>query len=134
MKRLTFVMDSPEGLHVTEAGPLVKTAQQYPCRITLSLGDKIVDAKKMLSVLRLGAKYGDRITATFDAPMNRRPRRHSPPSSHLRSERRNTDSTAPAVLFVFCSDGGNSLQSHTEIDILKAENEAQRCRIREEKE
>ena len=47
-------------------GPLVKTAQQYPCTITLSHGDKIVDAKKMLSVLRLGAKYGDRITATFD--------------------------------------------------------------------
>ena len=66
MKRLTFVMDSPVGLHVTEAGPLVKTAQQYLCTITLSHGDKIVDAKKMLSVLRLGAKYGDRITATFD--------------------------------------------------------------------
>ena len=45
MKRLTFVMDSPEGLHVTEAGPLVKTAQQYLCTITLSHGDKIVDAK-----------------------------------------------------------------------------------------
>lgn len=66
MKRLTFVMDSPEGLHVAEAGPLVKLAQQYPCTITLSHGDKIVDAKKMISVLRLGARYGDRITATFD--------------------------------------------------------------------
>lgn len=54
------------GIHARPGALLTKTANLFDCRITLCKDDKTVDAKSILSVMRLGAKCGDQLTLTTD--------------------------------------------------------------------
>ncbi|OON92501.1 MAG: hypothetical protein ATN34_01130 [Epulopiscium sp. Nele67-Bin002] len=59
---------SPSGIHARPAGDIVKAAGNYDCTITLAKGDKEIQAKRLISILGLGAKQGDEITITTDGP------------------------------------------------------------------
>ncbi|WEV42143.1 HPr family phosphocarrier protein [Bifidobacterium sp. ESL0682] len=62
----TFTITDPEGMHARPAGKVVEKAQSYQSAITLTVGDKTVDAKRIFGVMGLGAKCGDAITVAID--------------------------------------------------------------------
>jgi phosphocarrier protein HPr len=50
-----------EGLHARPAAELVKKAKQFASEITVSKGDKSVNAKSPIKLPTLGARQGDEI-------------------------------------------------------------------------
>lgn len=59
-----YTVNNQLGLHVKPSKQIAQAAQKYNCDISLSLREKSVDAKKMIDVLKLGAKRGDHVTLT----------------------------------------------------------------------
>lgn len=66
MTELRYVIKDALGIHARPAGLLVKEAASFPCAVTISKGDKEVDAKRILSVMGLGVKCGEEITIKID--------------------------------------------------------------------
>ncbi len=64
MKKFTYTINDPIGIHARPAGLLVKTAGKFDSDITLSCGDKSANAKKLFSVMGIGAKCGSSVTVT----------------------------------------------------------------------
>lgn len=54
------------GVHARPGALLTKTANLFDCSIKIQKDDKSVDAKSILSVMRLAAKCGDELTITTD--------------------------------------------------------------------
>ena len=63
-----FTVGDPLGLHARPAGLLVKLAQGFESESTLTLErtDKSASLKKLLAVMSLGVKGGDRILVRVD--------------------------------------------------------------------
>ena len=63
-----FTVGDPLGLHARPAGLLVKLAQGFESESTLTLErtDKSASLKKLLAVMSLGVKGGDRIRVSVD--------------------------------------------------------------------
>ena len=61
MREKEYVIKDAQGIHARPAGQLVKLAQEYPCSITVTNKGKEVDAKRILGVMSLGAKFGESI-------------------------------------------------------------------------
>ncbi len=59
MKEFVFVVKDPSGIHARPAGLLVKEAGKYQSSVKIELNDKSADAKRIFSVMGLGAKCGD---------------------------------------------------------------------------
>lgn len=66
MKQITYKVTDELGVHARPAGQLVKAATGFACKVTVGVGAKTVDAKRIMGVMGLGAKKGDTITLTFD--------------------------------------------------------------------
>ena len=62
MKEFTYTIKDSVGIHARPAGLLVKCASMFKSEILLTKGEKCVDAKKIFSVMTLGAKQGDEVT------------------------------------------------------------------------
>lgn len=54
------------GVHARPGALLTKTANLFDCSVTIKKGDKTVDAKSILSVMRMAAKCGDELTIITD--------------------------------------------------------------------
>ncbi|MGC8569147.1 MAG: HPr family phosphocarrier protein [Nitrososphaeria archaeon] len=54
------------GLHARPASLLVETTKRFRSRILVKKGEKVVDGKSIVSVLTLGAEYGDEIEITCE--------------------------------------------------------------------
>ena len=54
------------GLHARPAGMLTKQCSGFQCKISLSTSGNTADPKKVITLLSLGAKYGDELIFTFD--------------------------------------------------------------------
>ena len=61
MERFSYQIQNPIGIHARPAGMLVKAASQYRSEVMLQAGEKSANAKKIFSVLTLGAKCGDQV-------------------------------------------------------------------------
>ena len=59
MKEFSVKVNDPVGIHARPAGMLVKESSQYVSDITIILGEKSANAKKIFSVMQLAAKHGD---------------------------------------------------------------------------
>lgn len=57
---------NPSGLHARPASILTKLASQYKCEVTITCQDKTIQAKRIMSVLTAGIKYGAVVTVTCD--------------------------------------------------------------------
>ena len=57
---------NPAGLHARPAAEFVKRAKVSSSEITVTSGEKTVDAKSMLGILKLGATQGTTISVTVD--------------------------------------------------------------------
>ena len=63
MKEFEFVIGDPLGIHARPAGQLVRLAQEFESDITVTLerSGKNASLKRLLAVMGLGAKGGDRL-------------------------------------------------------------------------
>jgi len=54
------------GLHARPAAELVKLSKQYQSQIRVRHGDKVADAKRLVSILKLGAGNGAKVIVSAD--------------------------------------------------------------------
>ena len=68
MRRFDFTVGDPLGLHARPAGLLVKVAQGFESEATVHLArtEKSASLRRLLAVMGLGVKGGDRITVTVE--------------------------------------------------------------------
>ena len=66
MKSFECVITDPVGMHARPAGKLVKEAKELDSKITVIKDDKEVDATKLMMLMSLGIKKGDKIKVTIE--------------------------------------------------------------------
>lgn len=67
MKTFDYVIADPVGIHARPAGILVKEIKNYTgTTVTVTKGDKSVNALKLMALLGLGIKQGDTVTITVE--------------------------------------------------------------------
>lgn len=68
MREFEFTIGDPLGIHARPAGLLVRTAQAFEsdCTVTLQRNGKSASLKRLLAVMGLGAKGGDRIAVVVE--------------------------------------------------------------------
>ena len=68
MKEFRYTISDKNGIHARPAGLIVQCAKGYQSAITLRLGEREADCRKLFSLMQLGVKCGDEITMTADGP------------------------------------------------------------------
>lgn len=68
MKTVTHVIADPLGLHARPAGLLVKLAGDFESTIVVTTSTGTADAKRIMALMRLGAKQGTLLTVTCSGP------------------------------------------------------------------
>ncbi len=63
MVEFSYVIRDELGIHARPAGLLAKTAAGFKSNISLSVGGETADAKRLISIMKLGAQHGQ--TAAF---------------------------------------------------------------------
>ena len=66
MITFTHIIKDPMGLHARPAAALVKACAAHASAVTVSCGAAKADAKRLMAVMRLGAKNGAELTFTVD--------------------------------------------------------------------
>lgn len=68
MKTVEYVITDPVGLHARPAGLFVKKASSYQSNITVqnTENDKSADAKRIMAVMSLGVKQGNKIILSIE--------------------------------------------------------------------
>lgn len=61
MKEITYTITDPEGIHARPAGVLVKEAAKFTSKVIIAQDGKEVDAKRILGLMGLGVKCGQKI-------------------------------------------------------------------------
>lgn len=62
MKFFTYRVEGKNGIHARPAGALVNAAKSFHSDITIKKGDRDADAKRLFSVMSLGAREGDELS------------------------------------------------------------------------
>ena len=62
MPERTVTVASKTGLHARPAKLFVQAATKQPMKVTITAGERTVDARSMLGVLSLGVKNGGTVT------------------------------------------------------------------------
>lgn len=62
MKEFTYIIQDENGLHARPAGLFVNKAKELGVPVTITKEEKTVDGTRLISVMGLGIKKGDRIT------------------------------------------------------------------------
>ena len=63
-----FRITNASGLHTRPGNDFVKTAKQFSSEITITKGEKIVDAKSLLKVMKANIVQGDTISISCSGP------------------------------------------------------------------
>ena len=66
--RQTFVLLNPQGLHCRPAALLVKTLEEFDCKITVEGNGTLANARSIFGLLTLLAGYGTRLTFVASGP------------------------------------------------------------------
>ena len=61
MKEFNYILKDENGIHARPAGILVKQASKFESDIKVAKGEKVADAKRIFSLMGLGAKKGDEL-------------------------------------------------------------------------
>lgn len=61
MKTFEYVIRDELGIHARPAGALVKEVKKFESRITIQKDNKEVEASKLMALMGMGVKQGDRI-------------------------------------------------------------------------
>ena len=68
MRSFMYTIKVPVGMHARHAGLLVRAASAYESAVTVSLGEKSADGKRILGLMGLGGKQGDVIKVEVEGP------------------------------------------------------------------
>lgn len=66
MKTFEYTIKDELGIHARPAGQLAKIAKGLDSEITVTKGDKTVNASKLLALMGMGVKQGDRIIVSVN--------------------------------------------------------------------
>lgn len=66
MKEFTYTIQEAVGIHARPAGLLVKEVKKYQSTVTITKGDKSVNALKLMALMGMGVKQGDTITVKVE--------------------------------------------------------------------
>lgn len=66
MKTFNYTITDPVGIHARPAGILVKEIKKYASAVTVTKGEKSVNALKLMALMGMGIKQGDTITVSVD--------------------------------------------------------------------
>ena len=67
MKSFDYVITDPVGIHARPAGLLVKEIKYFPgVTVTVTKGDKSVNALKLMALMGMGIKQGDTVTVSVE--------------------------------------------------------------------
>ena len=67
MKTFDYVITDPVGIHARPAGLLVREIKQYAGNtVTVTKGDKSVNALKLMALMGMGIKQGDTVTVGIE--------------------------------------------------------------------
>jgi phosphocarrier protein len=66
MKSFEYTITDPVGLHARPAGVLVKEVKKYASTVTITKGEKSVNALKLMAIMGMGVKQGDTVTVTIE--------------------------------------------------------------------
>lgn len=66
MKSFDYTVTDPVGIHARPAGLLAKEAKGYESTITITKDGKSAEAKKLMALMGLGIKQGDKITVSVE--------------------------------------------------------------------
>ena len=67
MKSFDYVITDPVGIHARPAGILVKEIKKFAgSTVTISKGEKSVNALKLMALMQMGIKQGDTVTVSVD--------------------------------------------------------------------
>ena len=58
MKSFTYRIEDPNGMHARPAGTLAAQAKKFNSEVTVRVGEKKADGKRLLSLMSLGATHG----------------------------------------------------------------------------
>lgn len=61
MKTFSYVIKDEVGIHARPAGMLVKEAKKFESTITITKEGKSAEAKKLMALMSLGVKCGERV-------------------------------------------------------------------------
>ena len=61
MKSFEYVIKDELGIHARPAGALVKEVKKFESKITIQKDDKDVEASKLMALMGMGVKCGDKI-------------------------------------------------------------------------
>ena len=67
MKSFDYVITDPVGIHARPAGVLVKEIKKFAgSTVTISKGEKSVNALKLMALMGMGIKQGDTVTVAVE--------------------------------------------------------------------
>ena len=67
MKSFDYIITDPVGIHARPAGILVKEVKNYKdSTITLAKGEKSVNLLKLMALMQMGIKQGDKVTVSVE--------------------------------------------------------------------
>lgn len=64
MKSFEYTIKDELGIHARPAGLLTKRAKEFESEITLTKGDRSALCSRLLSLMSLGIKQGDKVSVT----------------------------------------------------------------------
>lgn len=66
MKTFEYVIEDKLGIHARPAGALVKEAKRFESRIAVQKDGKEAEATRLMALMGLGVKCGDKIVVTAE--------------------------------------------------------------------
>ena len=67
MKTFEYTITDPVGIHARPAGLLVKEIKNFAgSAVTITKGEKSVNALKLMALMQMGIKQGDTVTVSID--------------------------------------------------------------------
>lgn len=67
MKSFDYTITDPVGIHARPAGLLVKEIKGHSgCTVTVTKGEKSVNALKLMALMGMGIKQGDTVTVSVE--------------------------------------------------------------------
>ena len=68
MKFINHTVKDENGIHARPAGAVAAAAKKFASEITLSLGEKSANCKKIFAIMGMGIHHGDTIKITIEGP------------------------------------------------------------------
>ncbi|MDR2601602.1 MAG: HPr family phosphocarrier protein [Spirochaetaceae bacterium] len=68
MKQFEYTIVDPNGIHARPAGTLAAKIQEFESAVSLSCGDRRADGKKLIAIMKMRVKKGEKLTITAEGP------------------------------------------------------------------